>query len=198
MRSTGFMTIASFSLLVACASKKTNDPGIDASNTDAVCGNSAVEAPEECDDGNITDGDGCSATCTDEAAAITGLLQKCGQQGLPNCPANASECIALQQGGTAYCTPKCVVGGTGTGAANGMSNVQPPPNVGTCNAAYTGAIGTPQCAVLLPGFVPADAQLVVGRNYTNVDFGCAVVCGANQTCPPSTTCNAGIGVCLPQ
>jgi cysteine-rich repeat protein len=31
------------------------------------CGNSQVEAGEECDDGNQTDNDGCSATCQDEA-----------------------------------------------------------------------------------------------------------------------------------
>ncbi len=29
----------------------------------AVCGNSAVEPGEQCDDGNMVDGDGCSATC---------------------------------------------------------------------------------------------------------------------------------------
>ena len=32
----------------------------------AVCGNSIVESPEECDDGNIVDGDGCSAICLSE------------------------------------------------------------------------------------------------------------------------------------
>jgi cysteine-rich repeat protein len=31
-----------------------------------VCGNGVLEAPEECDDGNTTDGDTCSATCTIE------------------------------------------------------------------------------------------------------------------------------------
>src|SRR3989338_4129191 len=30
------------------------------------CGNEIVEPPEECDDGNLVDGDGCSANCTDE------------------------------------------------------------------------------------------------------------------------------------
>lgn len=34
--------------------------------TDAVCGNSIVEAPEECDDGNTTNGDGCSSQCKTE------------------------------------------------------------------------------------------------------------------------------------
>ena len=31
-----------------------------------VCGNSIVEPPEECDDGNVIDGDGCSSVCTIE------------------------------------------------------------------------------------------------------------------------------------
>lgn len=31
--------------------------------TGAVCGNHTMEPPEECDDGNTIDGDGCSSTC---------------------------------------------------------------------------------------------------------------------------------------
>jgi cysteine-rich repeat protein len=34
----------------------------------AVCGNGTAEAPEQCDDGNLDDLDGCSATCTLEPA----------------------------------------------------------------------------------------------------------------------------------
>ena len=36
-----------------------------------LCGNGVIDASEgeECDDGNIDDGDGCSATCTDDAQA---------------------------------------------------------------------------------------------------------------------------------
>ncbi len=34
----------------------------------AVCGNGAAEVPEQCDDGNLVGGDGCSATCTLEPA----------------------------------------------------------------------------------------------------------------------------------
>lgn len=33
---------------------------------DPNCGNGAVDAGETCDDGNVTDGDGCSATCENE------------------------------------------------------------------------------------------------------------------------------------
>ncbi|MBI5045475.1 MAG: DUF4215 domain-containing protein [Candidatus Niyogibacteria bacterium] len=32
----------------------------------AVCGNNILESPEECDDGNVVSGDGCSATCVRE------------------------------------------------------------------------------------------------------------------------------------
>jgi cysteine-rich repeat protein len=34
---------------------------------EAVCGDSIIEPPEACDDGNTNDGDGCSADCTLEA-----------------------------------------------------------------------------------------------------------------------------------
>ncbi|MDH3486150.1 MAG: C25 family cysteine peptidase, partial [Myxococcales bacterium] len=37
-----------------------------------ICGNGAVATPEECDDGNIQDGDGCSATCTLEGPPTCG------------------------------------------------------------------------------------------------------------------------------
>jgi len=36
-----------------------------------ICGNSVIEPPETCDDGNTTAGDGCSATCRSEGAAPT-------------------------------------------------------------------------------------------------------------------------------
>jgi len=42
------------------------------------CGNGVVEPPEQCDDGNNDDGDGCAADCTMEhdvpAATSTGVL----------------------------------------------------------------------------------------------------------------------------
>src|SRR5207244_10963661 len=37
------------------------------SNT--TCGDGVVESPEECDDGDTTSGDGCSATCQLESTA---------------------------------------------------------------------------------------------------------------------------------
>ena len=43
-----------------------------------VCGNGAVEAPEECDDNNTTAGDGCSASCAVEPGfACHGVPSRC-------------------------------------------------------------------------------------------------------------------------
>ena len=39
---------------------------------EAVCGNGQIEEGEACDDGNTTDGDGCSAVCALEQAAACG------------------------------------------------------------------------------------------------------------------------------
>ncbi len=44
----------------------------DDGNPTPTCGNSVVETGEECDDGNTTDGDGCSASCQDEGTAECG------------------------------------------------------------------------------------------------------------------------------
>jgi cysteine-rich repeat protein len=57
--------------LYSCGSDKStgDNPSL------AVCGNSAVETGEQCDDGNTTDGDGCSADCQYEPACGNGNLE---------------------------------------------------------------------------------------------------------------------------
>ena len=42
------------------------------SDSNSVCGDNIVTAPETCDDGNITSGDGCSATCSIEEQCTDG------------------------------------------------------------------------------------------------------------------------------
>jgi len=49
------------------------------SGTEPACGNSRLEAGEQCDDGNTADGDGCSATCAREAYCGDGNLDS-GEQ----------------------------------------------------------------------------------------------------------------------
>lgn len=44
----------------------------------SVCGNNAVEPGEQCDDGNLVSGDGCSSTCTLEGSPLKPNLLRCG------------------------------------------------------------------------------------------------------------------------
>ncbi len=57
--------------LVACAGQIDGGGGDD--DVPENCGNSAVDTGETCDDGNTVDGDGCSATCTNEIAPRLGV-----------------------------------------------------------------------------------------------------------------------------
>ena len=108
------------------------EPGDDDETNVPVCGNGAVEAGEECDDGNLNDLDGCSSECEDENICTLqdvpsqfrfyfepwpGLTvhprkscpvcgddivdpgEECGEQGLPECPADeiCISCICIEQ-----------------------------------------------------------------------------------------------------
>ena len=48
-----------------------NNAGVNGTIPASVCGNGAVQSLEQCDDGNLTPGDGCNATCLREASAFT-------------------------------------------------------------------------------------------------------------------------------
>ncbi len=68
-----------------------------------VCGNGIVELPEQCDDHNTADGDGCSATCTIESGwTCSGSPSGCSQQQL------AISTITLGGPGTISCTQTTV------------------------------------------------------------------------------------------
>jgi hypothetical protein len=128
-------------------------------------------------------------------ANLSGLGQKCGQ-GMPACPANASECVGLQ-GTASFCTPKCASGATGmTNASGQLTTTTPPPNNQTCSSAYTGTVGMPVCGVILT-VVPADNPLVANKAYSGIDLGCVITCGTGGACPASTTCNTTVGACFP-
>ena len=44
----------------------------------AICGNGIKESPEECDDGNVVNGDGCSSTCMTEVPPPPPIPAVCG------------------------------------------------------------------------------------------------------------------------
>ena len=52
-----------------CLAACSDDPG--PAPDPAACGDGAVDTGEQCDDGNITSGDGCSASCRLETASST-------------------------------------------------------------------------------------------------------------------------------
>lgn len=153
---------------------------------------------------NGADGGADGPPPVDAPAGLTGLGQKCGT-GLPACPASAPECFGLVQGGTAYCSPDCLTGGTGkTNAqgqfpASGTGSLTPPPDNTKCTTGYTGGtVGMPVCAIILKT-TPADNPLKPNTSYTAINMGCAIVCTSGM-CPAGMTCNTSIGpgVCLPQ
>src|SRR5262245_314105 len=59
------IAIAAIAAVAAC--KKTSGENPDAGDDDVgLCGNLVVDPSEVCDDGNQTDGDGCSADCSSD------------------------------------------------------------------------------------------------------------------------------------
>ncbi len=95
--------LLSSALVAACASSNDAPAGA------ATCGNATVETGEECDDGNTTAGDGCSATCTNE--------------GGPNCGNGAvdpgEECDDGNKTSGDGCSSACKTEGGGPNCGNG-------------------------------------------------------------------------------
>jgi cysteine-rich repeat protein len=75
-----------------------------------VCGNGTVETTEECDDGNTTDGDGCSANCTVEPECGNGILEA-GEECDDGNTTDGDGCSASCEDEQTPTTPEC---GNGT------------------------------------------------------------------------------------
>ena len=133
-----------------------------------------------------------------DAAPVAGLGKRCdAAMNNADCPANAPRCINFTGPAASYCSPLCVTNGTATGAANNrFSAIMPAPSDSACAAAFTGTVGTPSCAGVLGGYMPADPTVVVGRAYTSINMSCAILCGASMACPTGLTANSSIGVCI--
>ncbi len=77
-------------LLVACGDSSEN-------NNDPICGDTVVEGTEQCDDGNLASGDGCSATCMREP--------RCGDSTVDG----TEECDDGNTAGGDSCSATCTV-----------------------------------------------------------------------------------------
>ncbi|OGY50838.1 MAG: hypothetical protein A3J59_03215 [Candidatus Buchananbacteria bacterium RIFCSPHIGHO2_02_FULL_56_16] len=79
-----------------------------------ACGNLVIELGEECDDGNLTSGDGCSASCNNESAARCANpaadLNCCGNGKLEN----REECDDGNTENNDGCSPVCIRSGNNT------------------------------------------------------------------------------------
>ncbi|MFC1647368.1 DUF4215 domain-containing protein [Patescibacteria group bacterium] len=70
-----------------------------------TCGNGILDPIEECDDGNKDDGDGCSASCQDEAVAVSPAVVVCGN-GIIEPPEECDDGNLTNEDG---CSDTCVV-----------------------------------------------------------------------------------------
>lgn len=116
---------------------------LDVKLTPAACGNHALDGIEECDDGNTTDGDGCSATCVLEAAPSADTCPGRPLTLSPRTAADGSAYESVEVWGTTMglsddlenCTP---LGSTGSDAIYAVT----PSISGRLDAKVTGAFNT--------------------------------------------------------
>ena len=104
----GIFALSQFHVIIDSANGTTGEYVLDVSFTDGVCGDRAVNTVlgEECDDGNVVNGDGCSAGCQFEVTSV-----------FDSCPGNPVSLptvgsTALEEGGTwgysdDYTSPSC-------------------------------------------------------------------------------------------
>lgn len=129
-----------------------------------------------------------------DAPPVTGLGARCSSPA--DCPANAPECVTykLSTGASPmYCTPKCLEGATMTTTAGGnVTATTPAPDNAKCTAAYTGGVlGGPTCANWL-SWTPMHTPFMGSTTYTNITWGCVVLCtNNNTTCPAGMSCING-------
>ncbi len=93
-----------------------NPTGDDDDVPQGTCGNGVVEYDEQCDDGNLVNGDGCSASCrTEPHVAATWQLQTIA--GSPAaCPAGIDTAEVTLQPGTSGGTPTVLTGACASGS----------------------------------------------------------------------------------
>lgn len=178
----------------------TQCPGFNATVTGSRCGGGTLDAGEECDDGNVVNGDGCDATChAEQCFTCTGSPSTCGP--VPNG-------VSCDDGETCTSGDTCQSGNcSGTPEQDGTSCTDG--DICTLNdACLNGACtGTPlacgQCAMcdgIGPACVPkADfTPCDDGNACTNGDAcqGGSCAAGSATFCLPCTSCDS-TGQCVP-
>ena len=130
----------------------------------------------------------------DAPAGLTGLGQSCDPAMMDaDCPTTAPSCVGLAGGTKTYCTPNCLTNGSATTDAQGqITTTTPAPTPANCTAAYSGAIGTPACGLIL-SYTPMDATLMPNKAYTGINLGCVIRCSSAGTCPTGFAASGAAG-----
>ncbi|MEK7159833.1 MAG: hypothetical protein AAB766_05035, partial [Patescibacteria group bacterium] len=141
----------------------------------AVCGNNIIEAGEECDKGDITDGDGCSSKCLHEPIVncapdkLSGNNNCCGD-GFKSGSEECDQGCVYSDGNDKPCKPKgiactagCLAAGTSKGFTCGNGIVEPGED------ADFGALNKAK---------GLDSKcLYIGSTYKSTDVAAAAICG---------------------
>jgi cysteine-rich repeat protein len=142
-----------------------------------VCGNGALEGPEQCDDGNLVDRDCCSSTCHAEPPFLP-------------CPDDGNVCTSDFCSGFGFC-----------GHLAGNAGVTCRPPVDACDAAEqcTGAsIDCPADTALPDGMACQSSPCRTDETCTDgvCGGGSTVVCGDCERCDATAGCVAApVEVC---
>jgi cysteine-rich repeat protein len=169
----------------------------------ALCGNSAVESGETCDDGNTVGGDCCSDTCQLEpsgsvcraAAGACDLAETCTGSD-PQCPADVkstAECRAAA--GACDVAESC----DGSGDACPMDALEPASTpcraaAGVCDLPEICTGSDPQCPADVKS--TAECRAVSGAcDVAEMCDGVGVACPVDAFLPVGTECRSAAGVC---
>ncbi|MCC6995327.1 MAG: hypothetical protein IT370_12015 [Deltaproteobacteria bacterium] len=167
----------------------------------ATCGNHALEAGEQCDDGNTTAGDCCSATCSFEAATTTcraaagacDVAELCtGNSG--SCPSDVKSMGVCRAAAGTCDLPEMCDGVNNECPFDAKSNQVCRPAAGACDQAEMCVSSSNECPA--DGFLPDN--LVCGDGTTQCkagacvpidngggDSGCGCRAGGNSRMPVS-------------
>ena len=151
-----------------------------------MCGNGVITAPEQCDDGNTTSGDGCSSVCrTEPGASCTGQPSVCTRAVCGNGTLEAGEaCDAGALNGLFY--------GDGSGCSRACTH-EPSCRTGATTHACDVTCGN---GFLEPGEACDDGNKAAGDGCSltcTIEAGFA--CGVTMR-DDSQTCDGGSGKCL--
>ncbi|MBL8602123.1 MAG: hypothetical protein JNK72_09370 [Myxococcales bacterium] len=140
------------------------------------CGNNTTEMGEECDDGNVRPGDGCSASCRTELA-------------------QGASCTTSDQCRTGFCVDGVCCGSACAGQCEVCNATG---SVGTCTA-VSGAPrnGRPACAggeSVCAG--TCDGTLRERCGYPGMSTACGAASCMNGSATAQAGCN-GLGACIP-